>query len=48
MQARIEHLRSGDVSEDLEAALIDAETEIAQWRACPDEIAYALLVVAPT
>ena len=48
MAERIAHLRTGEVSLDLKAALAESETEIAQWKACPDEIAYALLVVAPT
>lgn len=46
MARRIALLRPGAAPE-LSAVLDGAEAEIARWRAAPDDIAYALLVVAP-
>ena len=48
MEARIAEMRQGDVSDALEAALREGETEIANWRAAPDRIAYLLVVAEPT
>ena len=46
MARRVADLRSG-ADAGLVAVLDAAEAEIARWRAAPDDIAYALLVVAP-
>lgn len=46
MARRIAALRPG-AEAALTVVLDAAETEIARWRAAPDDIAYALLVVAP-
>lgn len=46
MQARIDDLRK-TAGPDLIPALDEAQMEIDLWRAVPDEIAYALLVVEP-
>ena len=46
MQARLDHLRPGADSALL-GAVDEAQREIDLWRAARDEIAYALLVVAP-
>lgn len=46
MAARIAALRP-TATGSLLAALAEAETEIARWRAAPSEIAYLLMVVAP-
>ncbi len=47
MQARIDELRKGDVSPAVAATLDENQAEIDRWRAAPDQIAYALLIVAP-
>jgi SAM-dependent methyltransferase len=47
MEARIANLRQSPVPDVLEKALDEAEHEIALWRQAPDDIAYALCVVAP-
>ncbi len=46
MVRRIAMLRPG-AAQVLAAVLDEAEAEIARWRAAPNDIAYALLVVAP-
>ncbi len=46
LSRRIALLRPG-ASAGLSRVLDEAETEIARWQAAPDDIAYALLVVAP-
>ncbi|MFD0980708.1 class I SAM-dependent methyltransferase [Tropicimonas aquimaris] len=47
MEHRIAALRAEGVSDAVEAVLREGETEIAQWRAAPDRIAYLLCVVEP-
>ena len=47
MAARVAELRAGPVDADLDAALSEAEREIALWQAARDEIAYGLFVVRP-
>lgn len=47
MRARLATLKSGLRSPDLDLAIAEHETEIAQWDAARDEIAYVLLVVRP-
>jgi hypothetical protein len=44
--ARIDTLRPG-ATPDLTAVLDESAAEIANWRAAPDQIAYALLIVTP-
>ena len=46
MEARIDALRAGPVSEEMEGVLAENEAEIAAWRAAPNRIAYLLCVVA--
>jgi SAM-dependent methyltransferase len=46
MKARIAALRPG-ASAAVAAVLVEAEREIAQWHAAPDEVAYLLSVVEP-
>ena len=47
MQARIDDLRGQEVTPPVRTAMDDAQTEIDRWRAARDQIAYALLIVAP-
>ncbi|MEX0310889.1 MAG: trans-aconitate 2-methyltransferase [Tateyamaria sp.] len=47
MQARIDALRTTTSDPDILAAVDDSQKEINQWRAASDQIAYALLIVAP-
>jgi trans-aconitate methyltransferase len=47
MRARLKELRAGKPDAALVEAIEEAEEEIAQWDACPDEIAYGLFVVRP-
>jgi len=47
MQVRIDALRGQAQTADLTEALDEAQQEIDLWRTAPDEIAYALLIVAP-
>ena len=47
MQARNDHLRATATDPLLLAAVAENQTEIDRWRAARDEIAYALLIVAP-
>ncbi len=47
LQARIAHLRGTDPDPALADALDRDAAEIALWRAAPDHIAYALLLVQP-
>ena len=48
LQARIDVLRTQNPDVTLAAALDDSQLEIDRWRAAPDQIAYALLIVTPT
>ncbi|WP_415920764.1 class I SAM-dependent methyltransferase [Tateyamaria sp. SN6-1] len=47
MQAHLDALRAGDVTPALQAAIDENQAEIDRWRAAPDDIAYALMIVAP-
>ena len=47
LQDRLHKMRTESPSADVLAAVEAAETEIARWRAAPDEIAYRLTVVRP-
>lgn len=47
MQARIDNLRATTEDPLVLAAVDENQTEIDRWRAAQDEIAYALLIVAP-
>lgn len=44
MQARVDALRAGNPTEAVAAACDDAETEISNWRAARDEVAYLLIL----
>ena len=48
MQTRIDALRGQNPDAALTAALDENQLEIDRWRAAPDQIAYALLIVTPT
>lgn len=47
MQVRLDHLAARDPSPALAQVIADCRTEIANWRAAPDQVAYCLLLVAP-
>lgn len=47
MQVRIDHLRATATDPIVLAAVDENQTEIDRWRAAQDEVAYALLIVAP-
>ncbi|MEL7093392.1 MAG: class I SAM-dependent methyltransferase [Pseudomonadota bacterium] len=47
LQTRLDDLRRADPDAALMAAIAENQIEIDNWRAAPDDIAYALLVVAP-
>ena len=47
MQARIDALRGTTTDPAVQQAIAENQTEIDQWTAAQDEIAYALLIVAP-
>ncbi len=47
MEARLDMLKEGEVDAHLAQAIAENRREIALWKAAPDEIAYALFVVAP-
>jgi trans-aconitate methyltransferase len=47
LESRIAALRAAGPEAKLKAVLDAQACEIARWRACPDDIAYALCVVAP-
>ena len=47
MQARIDALRKQDTTPAVQAAMDECQTEIDRWRAASDEVAYALMIVAP-
>ncbi|WP_299686940.1 class I SAM-dependent methyltransferase [uncultured Tateyamaria sp.] len=47
MQVRIDTLRDQDTTAAVQAAIAESQTEIDRWRAASDEVAYALLIVAP-
>ncbi|MFL4470946.1 trans-aconitate 2-methyltransferase [Tateyamaria armeniaca] len=47
MQARIDMLRTQSPDAVLTAALDENQREIDRWRAAPDQVAYALLIVTP-
>ncbi|MDJ0994184.1 MAG: class I SAM-dependent methyltransferase [Dinoroseobacter sp.] len=47
MEARLDILEEGEVDAYLAKAISENRREIALWKAAPDEIAYALFVVAP-
>ena len=47
MQARIDMLRNQEPDGELQAALDENQQEIDRWRAAPEQIAYALLIVKP-
>ncbi|PRY21401.1 methyltransferase family protein [Aliiruegeria haliotis] len=47
MERRVAMLRQGEVTAAMDAALREAEAEIAAWKAAADRIAYLLMVVEP-
>ncbi|WP_299612320.1 class I SAM-dependent methyltransferase [uncultured Tateyamaria sp.] len=47
MVARMDHLRATAMDPMVLAAVEENQTEVDRWRAARDEIAYALLIVAP-
>ncbi|MEL7132452.1 MAG: class I SAM-dependent methyltransferase, partial [Pseudomonadota bacterium] len=47
MQARSDHLRATETDPLVQATVTENQTEMDLWRAARDEIAYALLIVAP-
>lgn len=47
LQARIDRLHMHNPDARLKAALDESQLEIDRWRAAPDQIAYALLIVSP-
>ena len=47
MQARLDMLRAQDNSPAVTTAIANSQLEIDRWRAAPEEVAYALLIVAP-
>lgn len=48
MRVRLEMLRAGSPDDALQKAIKKAASEITQWEALKDQIAYALFVVRPT
>ncbi len=47
MEARIAVLKAAGRGQELTEAIAQAEAEIANWRAAPEEIAYVLMLVRP-
>ncbi len=47
MRARLEALKLGHRTPDLDLAIAEHEAEISRWEAAPDDIAYILLLVRP-